>query len=419
MSQITVEKTAEDSASKSLRVTVPVDRVREAEAKALKYYVAKARLPGFRPGKAPEGVVRKRFGDAIRQSVLEEVLREGWETAKTTEALKPVTDPSIRNLKFEDGSPIEFDLLVEVRPELKLERTVGFRVERRVAAVTDNAVEEQLARVQEQKAAWIPVEGAKPAPGQMVRVEVAPLDESGASAGASQPYDLVLGQNQAIPDLEERIMTLLPGEQTDAEVKFPDDHPDESRRGEARRVRVTLHDVKRQELPALDDTFAREVGDFEGLDALRVAIRQDMEREAAREADAQMRQALVQQIVEANNVQAPESLVHRLMHGYAEMYRVPPEQLQQFEGQFHQIAEAQVRRDLVLDAVVEANGLRATEEELDRRVAELAAARGVPAGELYGSLQKANRLPELERGITEEKAFGHLLQQSTIDEVKS
>jgi trigger factor len=419
MSQITVEKTAEDSASKSLRVTVPVDRVQEAEAKALKYYVQRARLPGFRPGKAPEAVVRKRFGDAIRQSVLEEVIRESWETAKSTESLKPVTDPSIRNLKFEAGSPIEFDLLVEVRPELKLERTGGFRVERRVAAVADSAVEEQLARVQEQKAAWIPVEGAKPSPGQMVRVEVAPLDESGTGAGASQPYDLVLGQNQAIPDLEERIMTLLPGEQTDAEVKFPEDHPDESRRGQTRRVRVTLHDVKRQELPALDDAFAREVGDFENLDALRAAIRQDLEREAAREAEAQVRQGLVQQIVEANNVQAPESLVHRLMHGYAEMYQVPPEQLQQFEQQFHEIAEAQVRRDLVLDAVVEGNGLRATEEELDQRVAELAAARGIPAGQLYGSLQKANRLPELERAITEEKAFAHLLSQSTIEEVKS
>lgn len=417
MSQITVEKTAEDSASKSLRVTVPVERVQEAEAKALKYYVQRARLPGFRPGKAPAAVVRKRFGDAIRQSVLEEVIRESWETAKSSESLKPVTDPSIRNLKFEEGSPIEFELLVEVRPELKLERTGGFRVERRVAAVADSAVEEQLARVQEQKAAWIPVEGAKPAPGQMVRVEVAPLDERGA--GESQPYDLVLGQNQAIPDLEERIMTLLPGEQADAEVKFPDDHPDESRRGQTRRVRVTLHDVKRQELPALDDALAREVGDFEGLDALRAAIRQDLEREAARESDAQVRQALVQQIVEANNVQAPESLVHRLMHGYAEMYRVPPEQLQQFEQQFHEIAEAQVRRDLVLDAVVEANGLKATEEELDRRVGELAEARGIPASQLYGNLQKANRLPELERAITEEKAFAWLLQQSTIDEVKS
>ena len=417
MSQITVEKTAEDSASKSLKVTVPVDRVREAEAKALKYYVQRARLPGFRPGKAPAAVVRKRFGDAIRQSVLEEVIRESWETARTSESLKPITDPSIRNLKFEDGSPIEFDLLVEVRPELTLERTGGFRVERRVAPVADAAVEEQLARVQEQKATWIPVEGVKPSPGQMVRVEVAPLDEAGA--GAAQPYDLVLGQNQAIPDLEERIMTLLPGEQADAEVKFPEDHPDESRRGQSRRVRVTLHDVKRQELPPLDDAFAREVGDFESLDALRAAIRQDLEREAAREADAQVRQALVQQVVEANNVQAPESLVHRLMHTYAEMYQVPQERLEQFEQQFHQVAEAQVRRDLVLDAVVEANTLRATEAELDARVAELAASRGVPAGQLYGNLQKANRLPELERGITEEKAFAWLLQQSTIDEVKS
>jgi len=417
MSQITVEKTAEDSASKSLRVTVPVDRVREAEAKALKYYVQRARLPGFRPGKAPAAVVRKRFGDAIRQSVLEEVIRESWETARSNESLKPITDPSIRNLKFEEGSPIEFDLLVEVRPELTLERTGGFRVERKLEAVPEAAVEEQLARVQEQKAAWIPVEGAKPSPGQMVRVEVAPLDEAGA--GTSQPYDLVLGQNQAIPDLEERIMTLLPGEQTDAEVKFPDDHPDESRRGQSRRVRVTLHDVKRQDLPVLDDAFAREVGDFENLDALRAAIRQDLEREAAREADAQMRQALVQQIVEANNVQAPESLVHRLMHNYAEMYQVPQEQLERFEQQFHQVAEAQVRRDLVLDAVVEANALRATEAELDARVAELAASRGVPASQVYGNLQKANRLPELERAITEEKAFAWLLQQSTIDEVKS
>jgi trigger factor len=417
MSQITVEKTAEDSASKSLKVTVPVDRVREAEAKALKYYVQRARLPGFRPGKAPAAVVRKRFGDAIRQSVLEEVIRESWETARASESLKPITDPSIRNLKFEDGSPIEFDLLVEVRPELTLERTGGFRVERRVASVADAAVEEQLARLQEQKATWIPVEGTKPSPGQMVRVEVAPLDEAGA--GAAQPYDLVLGQNQAIPDLEERIMTLLPGEQTDAEVKFPEDHPDESRRGQSRRVRVTLHDVKRQDLPTLDDAFAREVGDFENLDALRAAVRQDLEREATREADAQVRQSLVQQVVEANNVQAPESLVHRLMHTYAEMYRVPQEQLEQFEQQFHQVAETQVRRDLVLDAVVEANTLRATEAELDARVAELAASRGVPAGQLYGNLQKANRLPELERGITEEKAFAWLLQQSTIEEVKS
>ena len=413
MSQITVEKTAEDSASKSLRVTVPVDRVREAEAKAVKYYAKRARLPGFRPGKAPEAVVRKRFNDAIRQTVLEEMLREGWETAKSSESLKPIADPSVRNLKFEEGSPLEFDLLIEVRPEIKLDRISGFKVERQVAPVPDGAVDERVASLQEAKAAWIPVTGEKPSPGHMVRVEVAPIEDG--TAGAAQPYDLVLGQNQAIPELEERIMGLLPGETSETEVRFPADHPDESRRGQARQVRVTLHEVKRQELPPLDDAFAREMGDFENLDALRTAVRRDLERDAERDADAQVRQALLAQVVEANGIRAPESLVHRLMHGYAEVYRVPPEQLPTFEQQFHQIAETQVKRDLVLDALVEQQGLRATEAEIDARIAAMAEARGVSAGELYGSLQKANRLAELERGITEEKAFQFLLQQSTVE----
>jgi trigger factor len=413
MSQITVEKTAEDSASKSLRVTVPVDRVREAEAKAVKYYAKRARLPGFRPGKAPEAVVRKRFNDAIRQTVLEEVLREGWETAKSSESLKPIADPSVRNLKFEDGSPIEFDLLIEVRPEVKLDRIGGFKVERQVAPVADGAVDERIGSLQEAKAAWIPVTGEKPSPGHMVRVEVAPIEDG--TAGAAQPYDLVLGQNQAIPELEERIMGLLPEETSETEVRFPDDHPEESRRGQSRRVRVTLHEVKRQELPPLDDAFAREMGDFENLDALRAAVRRDLERDAEREADAQVRQALLAQVVEANGIQAPESLVHRLMHGYAEVYRIPPEQLATFEQQFHPVAETQVKRDLVLDALVEQQGLRATEAEIDARIAAMAETRGVSPGELYGSLQKANRLAELERGITEEKAFEFLLQQSPVE----
>jgi trigger factor len=304
-----------------------------------------------------------------------------------------------------------------VRPELRLERVGGFRVERREPAVPDSAVEEQLARIQEQRAAWIPVEGAKPSPGQMVRVEVATIENGTASA--SQPHNLVLGENQTIPELEEQIMSLLPGETRDAEVRFPEDHPDESRRGQSRHLRITLHEVKRQELPPLDDAMAREVGDFESLEALRAAVRQDLEREAAREADAEVRRSLIAQVVEANNIQAPESLVHRLMHGYAEMYKVPEEQLPTFEQQFHQIAEEQVKRDLALDALVDAQNLRATEADLDERINTMAGDRGVPAAQIYASLEKSKRLGELERAITEEKAFDFLLKQSTVEEVKS
>jgi trigger factor len=417
MSQITVEKTAEDAASKSLKVTVPVERVQAAEKKAIHYYAQRARLPGFRKGKAPEAVVRKRFTDAIRQTVLEEVLRESWETARTTESLEPIAEPSVRNLRFEEGSPIEFEILVEVRPEITLERTEGFRLTRTLPQVTDAAVDEQLQSMREQKAAWLPVEGERPAPGHLVQVEVTPTEEGKASP--TQTYPLVLGEGRAVPDLEERIMTLAPGEEVEADIRFPDDHPDTARRGQTRRVRVKLLEVKRKELPALDDAFAREAGEFETLEALRTAVRQDLERDASREADARLRDDLIHQLAEANAVPAPESLVHRVMHGYASAYGIPDEQVHAFEGQFHSIAESHVRRDLILGAVVREQGLAATEGDIDARIAEMAAARGVDAGQVYAQLQKANRLAELERAITEEKAFAWLLSKSTVEEATS
>jgi trigger factor len=243
-------------------------------------------------------------------------------------------------------------------------------------------------------------------------VEVAPFD--GDTPGAAQPYTMVLGEGRALPDVEERVMSLLPGETVDAEVRFPDDHPDESKRGQSRKVRITLHEVKRQELPPLNDDFAREVGDFETLDALRAAIRKDLEQDARAAADSAARQELLQQIYAANNVPAPASLVTRLIQGYMQAYQIPAEQFETFAAEFRPVAEQQVRRELVLDAVVEAEKLAATEAELDERVAALAAGRQVSPGQLYAQLEKNGRLRELERSITEEKAFAWLLQQSNV-----
>ncbi len=412
MPDISITKTKEDAASKSLQVSVPADRVRQAEKKAVKYYGANARLPGFRPGKAPEAVVRRRFGEAIRQTMLEELIRESWDTAIKAESLKPIAEPHIHNLKFEDGQDLEFEFHVEVRPDVALKRTGGFKVERKVQPVSPEQVEERLRDLQERKASWLPVEGEKPAPGQMVRMEVAPLE--GDAPGPSQPYTMVLGEGRAIPDVEERVMNLLPGQTVDAEVRFPDDHPEESKRGTTRRVRITLHEVKRQELPALDDAFAREIGDFETLDALRAAVRKDLEQDAAHGADAAVRQDLLNQIYQTNEVPAPVSLVNRLIQGYMKAYEIPEERFEQFAQEFRPVAEQQVRRELVLDAVVEGNNLQATEKEIDERVEALAAGRNLPVGQLYAQLEKAGRLRELERSLTEEKAFAWLLQQSTV-----
>lgn len=417
MTEITVTTTAEDPASKSLQVTVSVDRVRDAEARAVSTYAKRVRLPGFRAGKAPEAVVRKRLHQEIRQYVLEDVIRAGWEEARTTQELKPLGDPSVRNVRFEEGQPLEFELFVEVRPEISLGKTGGFTMTRTVAPVTGEQIEEQLQSLREKQAAWLPVEGAKPAPGQMVRVDVTSLDE-GADA-APQPYTMVLGDGRALPALEEAIMNLTPGETAEADIRFPEDHADESKRGQSRRVRIELHEVKRQELPPLDDAFAASVGEFADLAALKAALTEDLERDAARDADSKVRESLLQQLVEANQVPAPESLVHRLMHGLLQSYGIPHEQYEAFAAQFRPVAETQVRRDLVLTAVAEAQELRATEQEVDERVAAIAATRGVPVGQVYASLEQAKRLPEIERSLTEEKAWAWLLAQSTVTEATS
>jgi len=413
MTTITIQATSGDAASKSLQVTVPVERVRIAEDKAVQQVARSVRLPGFRKGHAPPAIVRKRYHDAIRQTVLDEVIRESWDQARESEALKPVADPSVRNLKFDEGGAIEFELHVEVRPEVTVSTEGGFVLARAVADVTEAQVEEQVGRLREQKATWLPVEGQKPAPGQMVQVDVTALDDD--ASPDPQPHSIVLGEGQALPALEERIMELHPGEVAETEVRLPDDHPDESRRGKIRRLRVALHEVKRQELPPLDDAFAREVGDFDDLAALRAAVRSDLEQDAVREADARVRDQLIQKLVEANGIEAPPSLVHRVIHGYLHAYGVPHEKEPEFAAQFQPVAEAQVRRDLVLSAIAEAQNLYASEADVDARVAAMAAARGVPAGQVYSSLQKAKRLPELERAITEDKVFGYLLQQSTVE----
>ena len=411
---IQITKTHEQPGEASLAVTVPTDSVREAEERATKAWQARVRLPGFRKGKAPVAVVRKRFAEDIRQAAFEELVRESWRTALAQEQLKPIADPHIHNLKWQEGAPVTFEFHVELRPEIALQRLGGFTVERTVTPVTAEQVDAQLAELRAQRAPWVPVEGERPQAKDLVNVTLA--QREGAAIKDAQPYQLVLGEGRAIPEVEERIMSLLPGETVDAIVRFPEDFAEEAKRGQTRDVRITLHEVKRQHLAELTDDFAREVGDFEDLDALRRAIREDLEKDAAREADARVRAALLEQIVQANRVEAPRPLVERALAAYAQAYGIPEDRWPQFAKEFQPIAEAQVRRDLVLDWIVERQGLHATAAEVQAKIQELAARRGMPADQLRASLEKAKRLRDLERGLTEEKVFAFLMSQSTVEQ---
>src|SRR6266480_140838 len=413
MPDILIKKTRDEPGEASLEVIVPTESVQAAEERATRVYQQRARLPGFRPGKAPAAVVRKKFADDIRQETLRELVQESWRVAQKQEELKPIADPHIHNLKWEEGAPVTFEFHVELKPDLKLQRLGGFRLARRVPAVTAAQIDTQLNAMREQRAPWAPVAGEKPKPKDLVDVMIATRENG--EIKDPQPYQCVLGEGRAIPDVEERIMNLLPGESVDATVRFPDDFAEEAKRGQTRDIQVTLREVKRQELPALDDAFAREMGDFESLDALRAAVTADLAKEAERDADARVRSELLELIVQANNVVAPRPLVERVLGAYAQAYEIPEERWEQFAKEFHTIAELQVKRDLVLDHVVESQNLRATEADLDERIQQLAERRGMKAAELYASLEKAKRLRDVARSITEENVFTYLLSQSTVE----
>jgi trigger factor len=409
--QITTKKS--EGVERLLEVSVPVEAVREAEEKTARRYASTVRLPGFRPGKVPTAIVRKRFKDAIRQQVVETLVNEAFQEVVQREHLRVAAQPHVHDVRFADGQPLTFELHVEVRPEIELARVSGFRLKRRETEVTDERVREQIEELRDQRAVWTPVE-EQPAPGDMVTVELATA-EDGGEIPAGKEYRIVLGGGQAIAGIEELIMELTPGATVERAVRWPDDFPDEAQRGRTKPVRVTLKDVKRKSLPELDDAFAREVGDFDSLESLRAAIRRDLTDHAQREADAAIRTQLLDEIASANRFEVPQSWVAQLIDNYIQAYKIPETERDRFAAEFRGVAERQVRRDLIIDTIAEREKLAATEADIDNRVAEVATKRNADPAQVYASLQKAGRLREIEHSITEEKVFAWLLERNTVE----
>lgn len=400
-----------EGVERHVRVSIPVEVVRDAEQKAARRYASTVKLPGFRPGKAPPTVVRKKFGEAIRQEAVETLVREAYQEFIEKESIKVAAQPHVHDLKFEEGKALTFELHLEVRPEINLARTNGFRINRPAVAVTEEQVDQQLEQIRDEKATWTPV-AEKPLLGDMVNVQIATGDTK--SDADAKTYPIVLGTGQAIPGIEELVMEAAPGETVEKPVKWPEDFPDETQRGKTKKVKITVNEVKRKSAPPLDDAFAREVGDFDSLAALRAVVRADMERQAEREAEAAVRQQLIDQIISANTFDVPKSWVQQFVQNYAEAYQVPEQQREQFAGEFRTMAERQIRRDLVIETIAEKEGLAASEKDLDDRIADQATKRQMNPGQIYAQLEKSGRLKEMERSITEDNVFKWLLERNDV-----
>jgi trigger factor len=411
---IEITSTKSEGAERRIQVAVPGAAVKDAKKRAARRVAQQVRMPGFRVGKAPPAMVEKKYADVIQQEALEAVMREAYEAVIAREQLKLVTQPHAHDVKFGEDEALSFELHCEVQPTVTLANVTGFKVKRPAVVVTNDQVKEQIDQLRDQRATWTPVE-EKPAEGDMVVVMLAMADESGVLPEGKE-YRVVLGAGQAIAAIEELLMELTPGGTVERAVRWPDDFPDESQRGKSKTVRAELKEVKRKAVPALDDAWAREMGDFDSLDALTAAVRSDLDASAVREADAAVRGLILDEIIGTNAFDVPPSWVTQLVQSYAKAYGVPEAEMERFITEFRPTAERQVRRDLVIDTLAEREGLTAAEADVDARIQEMATKRGVNPGQVYAQLQKAGRLREIERGITEDRVFAWLLERNTVEQ---
>ena len=400
---------------RKMSVTVPAAVVREEEQRTARQFASQARLKGFRKGHVPTRVIESRFGGALRKEALDKLIQDAYRSALVSERLQPISEGQVEDVQYEPEMDLKFEVAFDVQPIIELARLGGFSVKRPVPDVKDEHVEQVLARIREQNGAWRPVDEGNPVDGDLVSVKILRLDGEGTEA---RDYDFVLGKGDAIADIEVAIKTLAPGGEVsegEFDIRFPEDLPEETKRGTSERVRITLVSRRTLDLPAMDDSLAKSVGEFETLAELTAKVREDMEKEAAQRADSAVRGELLELLLEANPFEVPASMVDRYLDTIlGEAKDVPAEKLAEAREQIRPEAERQVKRILAIDRVAEARGLAATEDDIDKRVEEIATANSTSQAKVYASLQKAGRLESIERELTERKVFDFLKAQSEI-----
>jgi trigger factor len=424
VTELHVEVSEPSNVTRKLSITVPAERVGKIRRQVAAQISRNVKVPGFRKGKIPESMMRKQFGQAIEQETVDRVIQETYKEALDQGNHQPIAQGEIQNVHYHgDGGELHYDVQFEVHPKMELTNVSGFVVARPADQVGEAEVDAVLERIRQERATLTGVEGTKPDYNDVVSVEITPLD---VEDGEPQPYEFALGEGQAIPAMEEAIMSLLPGEENDFDVAFPEDFPDPEQAGKTQRMRIRLDDIKRRELPAMDDEFAKTLGDFETVAALRERVLADLQADSSRRSEAAVRDALVGQIVEANPVDVPESMVGRyvdyMMGIDPDRERKSPqerspeqqERISQLRELMRPQAEAALRRMLVVEHLADREGLRATQDEIDERVEKLAEAQGRTPADVWLELEKGGQLQGLEIEITEDKVFEWLRSHNTV-----
>ena len=408
---VTVESTG--ALERRMRVEVPIESIENEVNTRLKSVGKTARIKGFRPGKVPARVVRQKYGKQVRQEVLGEVMQKSYSDAVIQEKLRPAGGPKIET-EGEDDKNFTYVATFEVLPDVELKDLDKIKVEKPDVEIRDEDLDDMLMSLRHQRATWTEVE-RKSKKGDQVVVDFAgTLDGEAFEGGAGEKVPVHLGQGQMLPDFEKGLIGMQPGEEKSIKVKFPKDYPAEELAGKKADFAITMHTVSEETLPELDDEFAAAFNVTEGgLERFKQDVQENMEREAKQKVEGDIREQVMNQLIEKNPIDVPQALVHDEMHSmqHEAMQRLGIEDHDQAPPMenFREQAERRVRLGLLLRQVITEQGISASQDDLKARVEEMCA--GYESADEMVAMYLGNPqiMQQVEPMVVEQKAVDWLL----------
>jgi len=409
---------------KTLTIEIPTEVVDAEIDRIARGYTKQARLPGFRPGKVPQTIVKQRFKEQILHDVMHGLIPRAVEEALQQRGIEPVDTPNIKDVALEEGRPLKFTAAVETVPAFDPGDLSAITLRQPAVVITDEAVSDMLQRLRDRSAKLEPVEGRPVADDDAV---VADLDRTGPDGKTDhhEGITLQLGAPGNPPGFDANLIGLNEGDEKTFTIHFPASYPAEELANTEQTYTVKAKGVRRRVLPELDDEFAKDVGEFESLAALRERIRTDLEEEAQENSRRQMRGELFKQLSARITFDLPASLVEREMDRRLEEFarqlmaqHVDPRQAGIDWAQFRE-AQREPARDavasaLVLDEIARREQITVTGEDVDKEIERFAARGGRTPAALRAQLEKDGGISRLYAGLRREKAVDLALSRAKM-----
>jgi trigger factor len=407
----------------SLELSIPVDEVEAETGLAVANVQKKARLPGFRPGKAPASLIRQQFAGEIRQQVLESLIPKHLHKQFEAENLNVVGTPDILDVHFHKGEPLRFKAEFEVVPQIELKEYKDIEVPYHDPEVTDDDVAKRVAEIQEQKAQYVNIDPRPLADGDHA---VVALESVGGVEGEPVKQDemvLEIGGGDTFEAFTENLRGLSPGDEKEFEVTYPEDYGSARLAGKAVRFHATVKGIRRKELPELNDEFAQDLGDYRNVDELREAVRKALFTQRQHDAQQEAKNKIIEKLVDDHEFPVPEAFIDRQIKNRVEQTLramaadgMDPRSLkldwEKMKESQRDKAVREVKASMLLSRIAERESIGAMRDEVDREVEKIARQQREPLAAVQMRFEKDGTLGRLASHIQTEKTLNYLFEHA-------